>query len=45
MLNGEAWRSHPNPRGSYPGAFDWLFQGGMQTGVDSGVARRHTDDG
>jgi hypothetical protein len=42
LLNGEAWRSHPNPRGSYPGAFDWLFQGGAQTAVDSGAAGRRT---
>jgi hypothetical protein len=41
VLNGEAWRSHPNPRGSYPGAFEWLFQGGMQSGVDSGAAVHH----
>jgi hypothetical protein len=45
VLNGEAWRSLPNPRGSYPGAFDWMFQGGGQTGVDSGAARRHTTSG
>ena len=41
VLNGEAWRSYPNPRGSYPGAFDWLFQGGMQVGVDSGATLQH----
>jgi hypothetical protein len=45
VLNGEAWHSYPNPRGSYPGVFDWLFQGGMQTGVDSSAARRHTATG
>jgi hypothetical protein len=45
VLNGEAWRSYPNPRGSYPGAFDWVFQGGVQTGVDSGAVVRHTTSG
>ncbi len=42
VVTGDAWRSYANPRGSYPGSFDWEFQGGVQVGVDSGAARRRT---
>jgi hypothetical protein len=31
LLAGDAWRNYANPRGSYPGAFGWQYQAGVQS--------------
>ena len=38
LLTGDAWRAYGNPRGSYPGAFEWQFQAGAQGEKASGGA-------